>query len=85
MSREALSHLNNQTLIVDASAPTFEDVQRVVIVLISGKILVGYCLWQFLSVSHALFCTQHSPLFLDAPCTLPRFCISHTARLTLAT
>ena len=32
-------------------APMFEDVQRHVAGLIRGKILVGYGLWNFLSVS----------------------------------
>ncbi|KAH9835797.1 uncharacterized protein C8Q71DRAFT_797322 [Rhodofomes roseus] len=50
-----------------ASAPTFIDVQRQVVMLIRDKIIIGYALWQFLSVmglSHPAIDTRDIALFM---------------------
>ncbi|CAL1696445.1 unnamed protein product [Somion occarium] len=50
-----------------AGAPQFDDVQRYVAGLLKGKILVGYALWNFLSVlglSHPAIDTRDTALFM---------------------
>ncbi|KAH9853140.1 hypothetical protein C2E23DRAFT_885120 [Lenzites betulinus] len=56
-----------------AEAPVFIDVQRQVASLIKDKILVGYALWEFLSVmnlSHAAINTRDTALFMSFRRTL---------------
>ncbi|KAF8922272.1 hypothetical protein CPB85DRAFT_35856 [Mucidula mucida] len=50
-----------------ANAPSFQDVQNRVSTIIRNKILVGHCLWKFLSVlgiSHPAIETRDLALFL---------------------